>query len=282
MRRHGAWSLPAWVVTAGLASGWPAVALAASTGVSVRAQAGGDASARDEAGEPAGMVARNVERRNEAIDEEATHWLEIDRLEAVSRARQSGANGGGGAYDATLWLGEGVHRFVGKAEGDWRGGGLDDSRSEAHYGRLVSDDWIALVGWRHDTGEGPNREWFSFGADGPLPGDFETEWSFNLGAGGRTAFRLAVERDVDVGMHWVMQPSVELNAYGRDDPRNGIGQGLSDVRVRLRLQRALTPWIAPYVAVQWDASFGETRRLARDEGDLTRETRFVVGLGFAF
>jgi copper resistance protein B len=89
-------------------------------------------------------------------------------------------------------------------------------------------------------------------------GFFEVESSVYYGEEGRTAFRLATQRDLLVTQRLVLQPELELDAYGRDDPEKHINAGLSDLKLGLRLRYELRREIAPYLGVRWVNHFGDS------------------------
>jgi copper resistance protein B len=50
----------------------------------------------------------------------------------------------------------------------------------------------------------------------------------------------------------------------------------------LRLRYEFTRQFAPYVGVEWTGLYGGTADHARDEGERTEETRWVVGVHMWF
>ena len=74
----------------------------------------------------------------------------------------------------------------------------------------------------------------------------------------------------------------ELNFHGKDDPRRGIGSGLSEAEAGLRLRYEIAREVAPYVGVSWGRSYGQTADLAREEGEETESARFVAGVRIWF
>jgi copper resistance protein B len=79
-----------------------------------------------------------------------------------------------------------------------------------------------------------------------------------------------------------LQPSVEVNLYGKDDERRGIGSGLADGTAGLRLKYEITRQLVPYVGVEWAGKFGKTADYARAAGEARQEARFVAGFSFRF
>ena len=76
----------------------------------------------------------------------------------------------------------------------------------------------------------------------------------------------------------VLQPEVEVRAYGKNDPENGIGSGLSSLEVGIRLRYEIRREIAPYVGLHWERKFGRTADFAREGGVDASELAIVVGI----
>ena len=64
----------------------------------------------------------------------------------------------------------------------------------------------------------------------------------------------------------ILQPRAELDAYAKDDPERGVGRGISDVGVGLRLRYEVHRQFAPYVGYTWERSFGRTAEFADAAG----------------
>lgn len=203
--------------------------------------------------------------------------LLVDNLEAVRSDGNASA-----AYDLQAWYGRTYDRAVLKAEGDYDSGDFQDARTELLWGHAVAAFWDTQLGMRHDSGEGPDRNWLAFGVQGLAPYWFEVEATGYVGESGRTAARLDTSYELLLTQKWILQPRVEANAYGKDDTRRGLGSGLSDVSAALRLRYEIRREFAPYVGVEWAGKFGDTKDLARAAGEDANETRFVAGLRFWF
>ena len=67
---------------------------------------------------------------------------------------------------------------------------------------------------------------------GFAPYCFEIDAAIYIGEQGRTAARFSGEYDMLITQRLILQPELELRLYGKDDPENGIGSGLSERRSR--------------------------------------------------
>ncbi|MCW5631964.1 MAG: copper resistance protein B [Rubrivivax sp.] len=210
-------------------------------------------------------------------DEQSTGFFLADRLEAQRSDGQTT-----GAYEVLARYGRDFNRLVVKAEGEVVGGKLEESRTEAVWSRAIATYWDAQVGLRHDTGPGSRRNWIAFGVEGLAPYWFEVDATAYVGESGRTALRLSGEYELLLTQKLILQPRLELAAYGKSDPANGVGKGLSTANAGVRLRYEFTRQFAPYLGVEWTGRFGDTADLARAEGRRTSDTRAVAGLRFWF
>ena len=180
-------------------------------------------------------------------------------------------------WEAAVRYGGDIHKIWLESEGARSGGASEAVRNEQAWDRVLSRWWSTRVGVRQDTGSGPTRTWAAFGVAGLAPGFFETEVIAYVGESGRTALRLATEVDVLITQNLVLQPQVEIAAFGKDDPERMIGSGLSAAELSLRLRYQINNQFAPYVGVGWEWSFGKTADLAHAAAEQTSE--FTVRAG---
>ena len=206
-------------------------------------------------------------------DNPALGMLLLDRLEYV----HSRDGGNAVAIDGEAWYGRNFNKMWLKFEGDRSAGRLQDLRTEALWDHAVSTYWDTQLGVRHDLGGGPGRTWAAFGIEGLAPYWFETQATLYVGQGGRTAARVAFDYEAMLTQRLILQPDVEANFYGRNDPERGLGSGLSDLEAGLRLRYEIRPEFAPYVGVVWQQQFGCTRDFARMRGEPAADLQFVAG-----
>ena len=65
-------------------------------------------------------------------------------------------------------------------------------------------------------------------------------------------------------------------------PELGLGSGINDVELGLRLRYEFSRKFAPYVGVAWERKLGETAILARSEGEDVDSLSLVAGVRFWF
>jgi copper resistance protein B len=183
-------------------------------------------------------------------------------------------NGDGGesraAWDAQAWYGGDYDKFWVKTEGDYVGSdpdkGLHEASVDALWNRVFSRWWSVESGVRRDFGSGASGTWAALGIQGLAPQWFQTEATFYASDGGRTAMRLKVSYDLLLTQRLVLQPYAEANLYGRADPQQRVGSGLSDLELSMRLRYELRRELAPYLGLVWLHRFGGTADFARTDG----------------
>ena len=88
------------------------------------------------------------------------------------------------------------------------------------------------------------------GVQGLAPYWFELDVAAYVGEDGRTAFTAQAEYELLLTQKLILQPRAELNLYGKDDLDNGLGSGLSDLALGLRLRYEFNRQFAPYIGVE--------------------------------
>ncbi|KER87599.1 copper resistance protein CopB [Xanthomonas arboricola pv. celebensis] len=205
------------------------------------------------------------------------HYVLLDRLEAFDTTRGSGQD-----WEARAWIGGDIDRLWLRSEGERQDGRTQDASVEAFYGHAISPWWDLLVGARQDIGAGEHRSWAAFGVQGLAPYKFETEATLYVGSGSRAALRLEGEYEVLLTNRLILQPRVEADIALTDDGRRGVGSGLEQVEMGLRLRYEITRRFAPYVGWVHSRSFGDTARRAAIDDEPARDRRFVAGVRIWF
>ncbi|HET8942317.1 MAG TPA: copper resistance protein B [Rudaea sp.] len=199
--------------------------------------------------------------------------LLIDRLEYVNARDANGAS-----FETQAWYGNDYDKLWLKFEGDYSDSRIDDLRSEALWDHAVSAYWDSQLGVRHDSGVGPQRKWAAFGFQGLAPYWFELQATAYVGPGGRTAARFEAEYEILFSQRLILAPKLEFNAYGRNDRARGIGNGLSDASIGLRLRYEIQRRFAPYIGVSWVRQVGSSADYARADGHHLLDRQILVGV----
>ena len=182
------------------------------------------------------------------------------------------------AWKADAWLGKDLNRLWLKTEGEYHDGETEEAELQLLYSRAQSSFWDAQIGVRRDLRPTPTRDWVVFGIMGLAPYLFEVDLSLFVGEEGRSAVRLDAEYEYLISQRLIISPEAEVNAYGKDDPESGLGAGLSDVTLGLRLRYEIRREFAPYLGVQWTGLYGNTADFRKSAGGDISETVGVAGI----
>ncbi|MEW5752068.1 MULTISPECIES: copper resistance protein B [Pseudomonas] len=181
-------------------------------------------------------------------------------------------------WEAQGWIGGDVDRLWLRTEGERTNGKTEEAEVHALWGHAISPWWDLVGGVRQDFKPGDPQTWAAFGIQGLALYNFEAKATAYLGEGGQTAARLEGDYDILLTNKLILQPTAEFNFYGKNDPQRGVGSGLSESEVGLRLRYEIRPQFAPYVGVTWNRAYGKTADYAREEGEDNSEARLVVGV----
>jgi copper resistance protein B len=188
-------------------------------------------------------------------------------------------SGGGYAWNGEAWIGGDEHRFVLKSEGEGeRGDGVEDAEVQGLFSRPIGVYTDLQVGLRQDFEPGPSRTYATIGFETLMPAWVEAEGALFLSEKGHLSARIEAGADFRLTQRLVLQPRAELNAAAQEDESRGIGSGLSEAEVGLRLRYEIRRELAPYVGVVWSRKFGDTADFARAGGEDVKDVRAVAGL----
>ncbi|HJS11524.1 copper resistance protein B [Sphingopyxis sp.] len=182
-------------------------------------------------------------------------------------------------WDGEAWYGGDINRLTLKSEGEGAfGDGIESAEVQALYSRAIGPYFNAQAGIRQDLGPGPDRTYATIGFEGLAPYWFEVEGALFLSNKGDLLARLEGYYDQRITQKLILQPMAEMNFALQDVPETGVGSGLSDVELGLRLRYEVVKEFAPYVGVEWARKVGDTARFARAAGEDPSGVSFVMGV----
>ena len=199
------------------------------------------------------------------------------------RANSAGPNAF--VWDFVGWFGGDYNRLWIKTEG--RQNLSDGNRGEGDlqllYGRLIAPFWDLQLGVRakQNLGSGRHnntRTYAVIGLQGLAPGNFEVEPAIYISDRGEVSAELTVSADLYLTQRLVLQPRFQGEVSVQGDDRFGTGSGVTETDIGLRLRYEIRREIAPYIGVSWLKKYGETARIAREEGETSDTVALVVGL----
>jgi len=181
-------------------------------------------------------------------------------------------------WDADVWLGKDLNKLWFKTEGEITAGTTESAWAELLYSRAIAPYWDLQAGWRHDFRPETSRDWLAVGVKGLAPYWFDVDATAYARSDGTLAARLNVEYEFLFTQKLILSPELEANVFSKDDKQRGIGSGLSDLELSLRLRYEIRREFAPYIGVNWEKAFGNTADTIRDEGGSSGNLQFVVGI----
>lgn len=196
---------------------------------------------------------------------------------------QARKGGDGYRFEAEAWIGSDLDRLLIKTEGEGTfGESLEDLEVQALFSRAISPYWNAHAGLRHDFRPDPSRTYAMIGIEGVAP--YWVHMGGQLFLSDKGQFRARAEGSYDqrITQSLILSPRAELNFSAQDMPRIGVGSGLTDAELGLRLRYEIRREFAPYVGVEWSTKVGETARFARASGEDPDTVNFVAGFRFWF
>ena len=192
---------------------------------------------------------------------------------------QARKGGDGYRWDGEGWIGGDINRLTLKSEGEGRfGQPLEQAEVQALYSRALDPYWNLQAGVRYDFKPNPSRTYATVGVEGLAPYWFDVEGALFLSDKGDVLGRAEAWYDERMTQFFVLQPRVEANFSAQDVRRDGIGSGLTDLELGLRLRYEKSREFAPYIGVSWERQFGGTARFTRARGDDTGGFSFVAGV----
>jgi len=219
------------------------------------------------------------------MPEEHHGRLLFDRLEYAAGEDEDTLN-----YEAIGWYGGDYERLWLEIEGEEvvdpgdEGGHLEEL--DLLYGRLVTPFWDLQAGASYELeyGPGPDRDRFSavLGVQGLAPQWFEVDANLRLSEDGDASADLEVEYDWLLSQRTVLQPRLETRLAFSEAERFGVGEGLTNVKLGLRLRYEIRREFAPYIGVSWNRKLGETADLAEAEGGDDSRLSALVGVRMWF
>ncbi|MFN6935086.1 MAG: copper resistance protein B, partial [Tsuneonella sp.] len=182
-------------------------------------------------------------------------------------------------WNAEAWFGGDLKRFIVKSEGEGEfGGAIESAEVQALYSRAVGPYFDVRAGLRYDFEPDPSRVYATVGFEGLAPGFIEVEGALFLSDRGELMARLESHYDQRITQKLILQPRAEVNFSAQDSRDIGVGAGLADAEIGVRLRYDIAREFAPYIGVEYERAFGKTRDFLRDQGEKTGGWSFLAGI----
>lgn len=180
----------------------------------------------------------------------------IDQLE--TRVRR-GADGY--FLNGEAWYGGDINKvwFKTEIEGDF-GERPEQAEVQALWSRAVNPWFDLQSGIRYDAQPDSGRVHLVLGVQGLAPYWIEVDGAAFLSDRGDVTARFEAEHDIRITQKLVLQSRIELDFALQDIPDEDLGAGLAVAEFGARLRYHITQQFSPYIGVEYDRAFGDTRR----------------------
>lgn len=179
-------------------------------------------------------------------------------------------------WDLDGWLGSDFNKLWLKSEGEVTDSDVETAETWALYSRNISEFWDAQAGVRYDF-EPVSQTYLTFGFQGLAKYFFETEAHLFISNEGDISARLRQENDLLLTQQLIMQPYAEINIFAQDVDKQDIGAGFAASEFGIQTRYELSRKFAPYIDLRYERSFGETGRIAVQDGGHRED--FIASLG---
>ena len=186
-------------------------------------------------------------------------------------------------WDAQGWYGGDDNKLWLKTEGEKPAGGkVENAEIQLLLSHRVTDFFDVQAGMRYDPEPNPRRSYAVLGLQGLAPYYFETDAALFLSHKGDLSARFIAEYELLLTQRLILQPAMEINLAAQDVKALGLGAGVTDIELGLRLRYEIRREFAPYVGVNWQRKLGQTADLARRDGGDTEIPSLVAGIRLWF
>ncbi|MFV2004442.1 MAG: copper resistance protein B [Gammaproteobacteria bacterium] len=218
----------------------------------------------------------------EETDEIAIGKIIVDQLEYRSGDKENLQR-----WDMQGWYGTDYDKLWLKFEGDIPVGKSEgELELQTLYSRAVSAYWDMQFGARFDRiyggGSSDSRLLGVFGFQGLAPYWFDVEPAVFIDDDGNLSARLTATYDLLFTQRLILQPRTEFNLSANDVPKFGVGKGLNDLQLGLRLRYEFTREIAPYVGVAWQKQYADTANFTSADGGIVEDAKILAGIRLWF
>jgi copper resistance protein B len=208
--------------------------------------------------------------------------IEAEALELTRDAANTDGHTGG-HYDLKFWYGNDNNRLYLKAAGEIEQSQLQQHSTSALWWRPFSPFWNTVAGINLEGNETrkslaqKSQIWLAGGISGLAPYWFDLDAMAYVSTRGHSRFELHGRYDLYITQKLVLQPELELMAYGKTDASYAYGAGLAQISSAVRVRYDIWPQFSPYIGVERERSLGKT---ADFHSAQTGQTKLLLGVQF--
>lgn len=186
-------------------------------------------------------------------------------------------------WDVNGWHGGDFNRLWFKSEGEQAFGKAERNiDARLLYGRFVRKYYDAQIGGGIQTAtfrdRNVTRGQLVLGLEGFVPYRYDLETLLFISQKGHVSGRVEFIRDYMLTQRLVMQPRVETNIAAQQVEEFGVGRGVNNLELGLRVRYEIRRQFGPYLGLSFDRRFFGAADLARAEGQDPRRARLVFGV----
>jgi len=162
------------------------------------------------------------------------------------------------AWDSFAYVGYDLNKIYLYSEGEKAKDEQTESENQLVYSRGIAPYWDIQLGVGYDKTPDADYKWGVLALSGLAPYFFETRAVLLVGEEGEVGIRFEAEYEALLTQKLILTPSIDFSAYSKDIPEMGLGEGLSNLTLGLRLRYEFVREFAPYIGVEWSRNFGNT------------------------
>jgi len=186
-------------------------------------------------------------------------------------------------WDAQGWFGGDYEKLWLKTEGEKRiSGKTEHAEAQLLYSRLMTDFFDIQAGVRYDVEPHPRRGYAVLGIQGMAPYYIETDAALFLSNKGDLSARFKAEYELLLTQRLILQPAFEINMAAQEVSELGIGPGVNEIELGLRLRYEIRREFAPYIGLNWQRMLGQTADFAKADSEDTETPSLIAGIRFWF
>ncbi len=186
-------------------------------------------------------------------------------------------------WEAQGWVGGDYDKLWLKTEGEkFAGGKTEKAEVQVLLSHMVTDFFDVQTGLRYDPRPDQERSFAVFGIQGLAPQYFEVDAAAFLSNQGELSARFDAEYELLLTQRLILQPALEVNLSAEKVKERGIGAGVNDIELGLRLRYEIRREFAPYIGVNWERKPGQTADIARRVGEDANVPSLIAGIRFWF
>jgi copper resistance protein B len=181
------------------------------------------------------------------------------------------------AWDFSTWISGGDEKWWLKSEGKASENDTEGGYVQMLYSEPVSAFWDLQIGF-HSQIEPYEENYVLIGFFGLAPYFIHLDSYLLLNSNGDAIWQLDADYDMKLSRNWVMLVEGSISAQAQNKPEAGLGSGLSEGELGIRVAYNRQRKLVPYIGIEWERAFGNTADIRDNLQEPNSEWRGVVGI----